>query len=125
MSARRRMRGARPQAGFTLVELIVTIVILSVGLLGMAGTSAVMTRQIGDGTQMAIAATNAQARFELLRSQDCATLTSGSGESRGVVEVWTVTPLTRAVEVTDKVTITTPRGPRTYIYRTLVACPTL
>ena len=113
------------EAGFTLVELIVTIVILSIGLLGMAGTSAVMTRQIGEGAQMALAAMNAQARFELLRSQECATLTSGTGTSRGVAEVWTVTALSRAVEVTDTVTITTPRGPRAFTYRTLIACPTL
>ena len=125
MSAPRRLRGSRKTAGFTLIELIVTILILTVGLLGMASTSAVITRQMGDGTQMALAATSAQGRFELLRSKDCTTLSGGSDASRGIVEVWTVTPLARAVQVTDTVKITTPRGPRSYAYRTLIACPTL
>ena len=122
---RRALRGARKEAGFTLVELMVTILMLTVGLLGMAGTTAVMTRQIGDGAQMALAATNAQARFELLRSQDCVGLAAGTAESRGITEVWTVTLLARSVQVTDTVKFTTPRGKRSYAYRTLIPCPTL
>lgn len=118
-------RRRRRRDGFTLVELMVSIVVLTVGMLGMAGTTAVMTRQIGGGSQMALAASTAQTRFEILRSGSCTTATGGTASSRGIAEVWTVTTLSRAVEVTDTVTFTTPRGSRSHAYRTMIPCPTL
>ncbi|HUF26332.1 MAG TPA: prepilin-type N-terminal cleavage/methylation domain-containing protein [Gemmatimonadaceae bacterium] len=114
-----------PRRGFTLVELMVTIVLLTVGMLGMAGTTAMMTRQIGGGARMALAATAAQARFETLRSADCASLSAGSASARGITEVWTVTALPRAVQITDTVKFATTRGQRTHAYRSLIPCPDL
>jgi prepilin-type N-terminal cleavage/methylation domain-containing protein len=35
-----------PQAGFTLVEVIIAIVVLAFGLLGLAGTTALVVRQV-------------------------------------------------------------------------------
>ena len=108
--------------GFTLIELMVAIVVLTIGLLGLASSAAVVTRQIGGGAQMSLAANMAQARFEALRSQDCATLVGGSATARGITEVWTVTAVTRAREVTDTVKFTTTRGQSTHAYRTMIPC---
>jgi len=39
--------------GFTLVEAMVAIVVMAVGLLGLEGSAAVMTRQMSSGSRMA------------------------------------------------------------------------
>ena len=85
---------AGDRRGFTLVELIVAIVILSVGVLGLASTAAVVTRQIGGGAQQARAAAMAQARFESLRGMSCVDYGTkpftGEDELDGFREVWSV-----------------------------------
>lgn len=124
--ARARVAGRGPsRRGFTLIELMVTIVILTLGLLALAGTSAAVTRQIGGGAQMALAASTAQARFERLRSEDCVTLTGGTATTRGITEVWTASNQPRVVQVTDTVKFTTARGQRSHAYVTLIPCPDL
>lgn len=40
------VRSTKPRSGFTLVEVLVAIIILAFGLLGMAGTTALVVRQI-------------------------------------------------------------------------------
>ena len=87
-------RPASDRRGFTLVELIVAIVILSVGVLGLASTAAVVTRQIGGGAQQARAASVAQARFEILRGMSCVDYGglpyAGVEDAGGFREAWTV-----------------------------------
>jgi prepilin-type N-terminal cleavage/methylation domain-containing protein len=99
--------GPRPAArrGFTIVELVVAIVILSIGMLGLASTAAVVTRQIGGGAQQTIAASLAESRFEALRARSCVGLVGGTAATRGITEVWTVATSTaaRARVVTDTV----------------------
>ena len=113
------------ERGFTLVELMVTIIILTIGLLAMASTAAVVTRHIGGGAQMALAASTAQARFERLRGEACETITDGSAESRGITETWAVTKVTRAMEVTLVVAFETQNGSREHEYTTRIPCPDL
>ena len=85
---------AGDRAGFTLVELIVAIVILSVGVLGLASTAAVVTRQIGGGAQQSRAAAVAQARFESLRGMSCVDYGglpfTGTDDAEGFRESWGV-----------------------------------
>jgi prepilin-type N-terminal cleavage/methylation domain-containing protein len=83
----------RRRSGFTVMELIVAIVILSVGLLGLAATSGVVMRLIGGGSQQTIAANVALARFERMRGVSCGRVVAGSAMSRNVQETWTVTPV--------------------------------
>ena len=113
------------ERGFTLVELMVTIIILTIGLLAMAGTTAIVTKNIGGGAQMALAASTAQARFERLRGQACNALVDGYNTNRGITEKWTVTNLFRAVEVTVSVSFNTDRGERSHDYTTRIPCPEL
>jgi prepilin-type N-terminal cleavage/methylation domain-containing protein len=59
------------QQGFTIVEIIIAIVVLTVGLLGLVSTAALVTRMIARGQRSAVAATFAAQRMELLRPAAC------------------------------------------------------
>ena len=97
-------RRALARAGFTLVEMMVAIVILSVGLLGLAGTSAVVTRQVGGGANFAMAGQVAEARMERLRSLGCSKITNGTATTRRVREHWIKgAKVNRVLWVTDTV----------------------
>jgi prepilin-type N-terminal cleavage/methylation domain-containing protein len=115
----------RTRRGFTVIELVVTIVVLTVGLLAMAANSAVIGRQMRGARVMAEAANTAQARFELLRAKPCNALSGGTATVGEVTEVWTATNATRTVVVTDTVKYTTRNGEQVHAYRTSIPCPAL
>ena len=75
--------------GFTLVELIVAVLLLTVGLGALAGTSTWVLRETAASRRAERAAVIAQARLELLRVGSCA---SGSGTATHgeLVERWSV-----------------------------------
>lgn len=126
MSRLRRQHGARglrTPRGFTVIELIVAMLVLTVGVLGMATTSVVLSRQIAAGRQQIIAATLAQSRFERLRSVRCTTITAGSATTRGVTESWTKQDVARAVIVTDTVRWTIRGSQKVHVYRSVIPCP--
>jgi prepilin-type N-terminal cleavage/methylation domain-containing protein len=59
------------ERGFTLVEIIIAIVVLTVGLLGLVSTAALVTRMIARGQRSAVASTFASQRMEQLRPAAC------------------------------------------------------
>ena len=121
----RETAAPRNGRGFTVIELVVTIVVLTVGLLAMAANSAVIGRQMRGARVLAEAANTAQARFELLRAVPCTALSGGSATVGEVSEVWTATNSTRVVIVTDTVKFTTRYGVQAYAYRTSIPCMAL
>lgn len=120
LALRRPMR--RTRAGFTLVELMVAMMMFTVGLLALASTSAVVVSQMGDSGRMSVAASAAQTRIERLRSGGCATAQTGSNAARGVSESWTVTPMTRSARIDVTITYNTRRGLRSQTYRSMMRC---
>ena len=68
------MRGER---GFTIIEVVVAIVVLTVGLLGLVTTSALVTRMIARGQHSANGATFAARRIEILRATGCTSQAGG------------------------------------------------
>lgn len=66
------------ERGFTLVEVLIAMVVLTVGLLGLMTTAALVTRMIARGQRSAIAATYASQRLERLRALTCTDRTAGS-----------------------------------------------
>lgn len=91
------------ERGFTIVEVIIAIVVLTVGLLGLVTTAALVTRMIGQGQRSAVAATFASQRMERLRVAACDPAQRADGSetlTRGGVAVatntWTFTSVTGA-----------------------------
>ena len=115
-------RRTKARAGFTLVEVMVAMMILTIGLLGLASTSAVVVRQMGDAGRMGVAASVAQSRIEKLRLATCTTASAGSSTARGVSESWTITPQVRSARIDVTVTYSTRRGLRSQSYRSTVPC---
>jgi Tfp pilus assembly protein PilV len=71
-----------------LVEMMVAVMIMAVGLLGLASTAAYVVRQVTGGAQQSIAANVVQSRIEWLRSMPCASIKDSSAVTRGVKEKW-------------------------------------
>jgi type II secretion system protein I len=122
----------RGRHGFTIVELLFTLVILSAGLLAIHGSSALTLRMVGAGWTRTLAATVAQTRLEQLRASACTSATSGSDETRGIRERWTVSPsgsngalTTVDIEVTVEYLVRAHRGgtsERSARLRAIVPC---
>lgn len=81
-----------PRKGLTLVELMVSMMIMVVGIFAMVSTAGTVMKQTGAGQQQTLAATAGQSRLEQLRALGCnaSSLTSGSASGRGISERWTV-----------------------------------
>lgn len=85
----------RSERGFTLIEIMLAIVVLSVGVLALVGSSAMATRMIGRGGQVSEVANAARSRAGELRrlaaatSPRCSRLADGSaGAAPALVERW-------------------------------------
>ena len=131
-SSRTARRGAprrsatRPRAGFTVTEVVVAVMILSIGVLGLAGTSGAVARQMGGSADMTRAASRAASRLERLSGLSTCpgtTPVSGSATSNTVVERWTVRGaggMSLTANVIDSVRIL-PKT-RWYVFQTDVRC---
>lgn len=79
------------RGGFTLVEVIIAIIILAVGLMGMAGTTALVVRQITLADVTAERSAALQTTLERLRALPFDSVRAGS-DSIGIYSIrWTVT----------------------------------
>jgi prepilin-type N-terminal cleavage/methylation domain-containing protein len=59
------------EGGFTIIEVMIAVVILTVGLLGLTTTSGLVTRMIGRGQRSEVAALLAMQRMERARPAAC------------------------------------------------------
>ena len=111
--------------GFTVVEVLVAIVIMALGVLGLAGTATSVSRLIGGGAEQTIAANYAMSRFEQLRSTTCANLAAGTATKRGMTEHWTVTASGASLyTATDTVTYKAAGGrrPSPLVFTSYIKC---
>ena len=123
----RRPLVRRSRRGFTIVEVLVAMVMLTIGVLGLAGVSTLALRQTNAAEQQNIGALVAQSRMERYRSLACGTITTSlpyTGTTRGVTEQVTLLAWSAGTR--------TLRGRFTYAYRnqsfviddtTTILCP--
>jgi prepilin-type N-terminal cleavage/methylation domain-containing protein len=122
---------SRSNSGFTLVEVLVAIVVLAVGVVAMAGSTAMVTRMIGRGKVETRVAQAASRRLELLRlaanstTPHCTAVTFATGgpvTTNGLIESWTVPAAGRVRSVQVNITYRTVRGARTASLQTRIEC---
>lgn len=102
--------------GFTLIEVLIAIGILSVGILALLQTAASITAMLRDGRLRTMASAAAASRIDDLRlvaaatTPTCTALTGGSAASLYGTETWTVAGAGRSRTVTATVTVS--NGPK-------------
>jgi type II secretory pathway pseudopilin PulG len=115
----------RERDGMTIVEVVVAILMLSVGLLALAGLAAGASKAIRGGGTQVVAAAVAQSRFDSLSSVPCATLanggaTSGSSTTRGITERWSVTDGRNIKRLADSIDV--PGRTKKLVYLSVIPC---
>lgn len=108
-------------SGFTLIEVMVAIVILSIGLLALAGATANVSKMVGYGKWATVASQVATRRVEIIRHMANSTdptctssaMVSGGPLTAGrmMTESWNISGTGGMRRVL--VTVTYPRGRRT------------
>lgn len=121
--------GSGGRDGFTLIEVLIAIGILSVGILAllqMAGTSTIMLR---DGRLRTMASAISASRMDSLRlvaastNPTCAAVASGSASSLYGAESWTVAGAGRSRTVTETVQVSNGRRQLAMTVRGTLLCP--
>ena len=124
MMTRRRKSGRRPRRGFTLIEMIIAIIVMTIGIMGLASTAGYVAQQMGSGNMQTVAAALSTKVADSLSSRKCTSLVAGSQTKRGVTVAWTVTTATRTRTVDQTVTYKPKRGStKTISYRMVLQCP--
>lgn len=80
------------QGGFTLLEVMIAIVILAIGLLGLAGASTYVIRQVMVSELLTDRNLATQAVVEQIRAAPWGTKTMGADTVGDYVITWTSTP---------------------------------
>lgn len=133
------------EGGFTIIEILVSIIVLTVGVLALLGSQALVTRMIAQGdrdtqaTQVAVSRMERLRQFSRAGATRCssAQLAAGSNgptyypsgataSNATVTETWTVGPAGVAGTAKRLVTVTvvyrTGTGTRTSTFTTTIGC---
>ena len=116
------MSAAR-EKGFTLIEVLIAVTVLSIGVMALVGSSAMATRMIGRGRESTQVGQVATARAEWLRQVASSTtppcgsaqFTDGAVVRNGITEQWQVQAATPSGtrDVRMMYSYKVPRGTRT------------
>lgn len=116
----------RNAQGFTIVEVLVAVLVLTVGVTSLIGTAGLVTRMVGQGKRTTQAVQRGERRLETLRqtalstTPQCTALAAGTSTSGGITETWTVTtPASPPKSRVLKVIVSYPRA-RGVVVDTLV-----
>lgn len=113
----------RARRGLTLIEMIIAIMVMSIGVMGLAGTASYVATQMGGGNAQTIAAGLATNVSDSLSARRCAAIVDGSQTVRGVRVAWTVADSSRTRWVTQTVQYKPKRGPsKTLSYMVVIQC---
>ncbi|MEA2762930.1 MAG: hypothetical protein QOD47_2214 [Gemmatimonadaceae bacterium] len=108
--------------GYTLIEVIVALLVFTVGALALAASSAVIAQAMANNARRESAGRVATSRIASIKSQ-CGFAVGGSERVQQVESVWSVNRSDRSrVSVTETVSYESPRSTRTQTYRTTIWC---
>lgn len=99
------MRHSKKSNGFSLIEVLIALVILSISLLALAGLMAQTTKNNSFGNHMTEASTFAQSQLEGLRALSFNSMTAGADVVTGstgqdYTRSWVITKNTTNAETT-------------------------
>src|SRR6478672_6754559 len=115
----------RARAGITLVEVLISIIMIAIGVVGLLGSSASVATQMGGGVRQTVAASIAQNRIDSLTSIACSQLAvagvaSGTSTKRGIKETWSVTDGKNVKTIVVQIVI--PKRVNPLNYSTVIPC---
>lgn len=110
------------KSAFTLPEVLVAILVLAVGILGLASSGTFIAIQSGEARAIGEASTLAGRALDSLRSIPCGAVTSGQLALKQAMVRWTATPGNRSVAVDAVLELQGRRGARQWPIRTLLPC---
>jgi prepilin-type N-terminal cleavage/methylation domain-containing protein len=116
------MRKAGTVAGYTLIEIIVALMVFTVGALGLAASTGVVARTMASNATRELIARVAVNKIETIASQ-CATATSGRETILQIESEWVTTRAPTTTEVTGSVRCPVFGRPCTMNYRATIWCP--
>jgi len=107
---------------FTIIELLVAIVVSTIGLVALAATSGLVAAHVGDGGRLTAAAHAARTVLDSLGARGCDAIVGGSATRDGVAVEWSVSRDSSAAQVELIVGAALRRGSRRDAYRLVVPC---
>ena len=100
----------KSRRGLTLIEVVISILLLGVGALALESSSALMVRRLSESKRASTAQTVARSRSESSQSKECDALTSGSEQMLGVQSQWTIGTNASSAEIRQRLSYPTRRG---------------
>ena|SRR5688572_23457326 len=119
------LRPPPPAPGFTIVEVVVAVTLLTVGALAAVAATAAAVRAVGSAESQLLATAAARDRLEDLAARGCSELSDGAAvdSGRGFRERWAVTPARNGVRLaTDSIAYTDHGILRSVLLRRLIVC---
>jgi hypothetical protein len=106
----------------TIIELLVAIVVFTIGVLGLAGTAGLVAGRLADGERLTSAAHVARSVLDSLGAVPCDRVAAGT-VSRGRVQAqWTVARDSVAARVDLVIGVDLRRARRRETYQLVVPC---
>ena len=122
MAVRAPLRWASMRRAFTLPEVLVAILVLSIGILGLASTGAFIVIQAGEARAVTEGSMLVGRALDSLRAMPCASVTAGQLTQGPATVRWTTTPGPRSVAISATLELTHRRRSRQWPLSGLVPC---
>jgi prepilin-type N-terminal cleavage/methylation domain-containing protein len=116
------MRNAAPAEGYTLIEIIIALLVFTVGALALAASSGVIAKAMATSNLRERANRAAVSRLEAIESQ-CASAKSGRETINQIESEWVVTPTQLATQVDESIKCVGARKACTATYHAVIWCP--
>jgi prepilin-type N-terminal cleavage/methylation domain-containing protein len=108
---------------FTLPEVLAAVLILAIGILGLASSGTFIAIQAGEARAITEGAVLAGRALDSLRSIPCSTRTSGQDRYRGATIRWSASAAVRSTAVDLVIELPGRQGtPRQWRVTTLLPC---
>lgn len=112
----------RRAPGFTLPEVLLAILLLTIGIVGLASSATAIAVETGEARRLTTGAALLAVVLDSLRAGDCQALTAGSRATPVARVDWRVAPSTDTRGVQATLTTVGGRRPHTFPIDALLPC---